>query len=664
MKLKISFILATLWVVVATASEQALSLIASSTFEMRLLPTLEELDAYAATQVESAIMKTLLTSASSTSKFESIYDVDIVLQQIEWVPDNDQQEMSLTIVRFEVYMTFFLTKSSPSPPSKFALDSLIARTFSQPSSKSSFLNEFDSPDEPILVGAEDIEIQIVEDPEGNNGLKANVGRSLSVLDVILIVASTCIFLAILYIIHQHNQDTFGLAEYERRNLRQSGRRRKPSSRNPGGDTNEHSESPDRDESHRRGNFSDNEDTNNAPLRNVMVTTHSLNEPESPRRSIIDKAANQKGVYDTGTAAAGSPPVSLCSSMPSSPATSHRSNTPPPCLSVTSSPESRWLLGAPQPNYPALNGSSSPTSDSSPLTARLLLLPMLNAAELNTAPFRSSVSAPAVLMNSRLGPSSKYSTIDERSFTSARSLSSIPESTASAPAVMVNIDDRSVKSARSLSSMPESDLSSLISSESEAGVTILIDDMSFKSVRSLPLIRESSQSLLRSSVSAPGIMISSKGSPARSLYSIPESCEQSFDTSISHSSSGTVDLSLTSAEPSMVIAGDNQFDNNWLESKRRAIEDEEDDIEKDVFQIDIENHSSKEDNRSRMSGFSAVSEWLKSVRVIESPTDSRTSDMSISSAEHSSVEPKSTQARESNSVDCSLERSLATSLVEV
>ncbi len=66
----------------------------------------------------------------------------------------------------------------------------------------------------------------------------------------------------------------------------------------------------------------------------------------------------------------------------------------------------------------------------------------------------------------------------------------------------------------------------------------------------------------------------------------------------------------------------------------------------------------------MSELSAVSEWLKSIRVVGSSSDTRTSDMTNSSAEHSSVEPKSFQTKEMSSVECSLEHSMADSLVEV
>jgi hypothetical protein len=96
----------------------------------------------------------------------------------------------------------------------------------------------------------------------------------------------------------------------------------------------------------------------------------------------------------------------------------------------------------------------------------------------------------------------------------------------------------------------------------------------------------------------------------------------------------------------------------------ALEDEEDGSVDDVFHIDVEAQDNVEDNQSRMSGLSAVSEWLKSIRVVGDSSDTKTSDMSHSSAEHSSVEPRSAQMKDTNSVDCSLERSLAASIVEI
>ena len=100
-----------------------------------------------------------------------------------------------------------------------------------------------------------------------------------------------------------------------------------------------------------------------------------------------------------------------------------------------------------------------------------------------------------------------------------------------------------------------------------------------------------------------------------------------------------------------------FEKDWDVAKRRAIED--DGSVEDVFFVDVDAHSSVEDGRSSMSGLSAVSEWMKSVRVVDSP-GTRTSDTSHTSAEHSSIEPKSAQMRDATSMDSSLERSLARS----
>jgi hypothetical protein len=613
MRPAISVILVILWLVAVNASDQVLSLVTSSAFEMRLSPTFEELDVAATTKVEHAIKTALLMSASGTSNFDSVYDIDIVLQQIEWKPE--AEEAPLTIVRFKVHMTFFKEELASSPPSQFSLDSLIARTFSQPSTKSSFLEELGASNEPLLVGTEDVEIDLVDAPPDGD-LKANEGRSLSMLDVILIVASTSIFFAILYVIYQQRQDGFDLEEQQRRNLCALDQRRKGSSRNQVGNTNEDFGSPKKTKSSQGDDVSDKEVVKENPSSNVRATTNSPNESKCPSRSIVDQA-KLEGACDSEAAA--SPPISPCSSMPSSPTTSSRSATSPcssmPSSPITSSRSTSWLLGAPPPNYPTNSVSSSPTSESSHLTARLLLLPMLNAWESNLIPFGSSASAPGILVESkRASSSTKYSNIDDKSFISARSLSHVPESdlnplksSASAPGIMVDLR-RTPSSAKHAKS----------------------DDRSLRSTRS--------------------------------LSSIPETRRLEVETSISRSSSTITDLAVSS-EHSMVT-DDHQFKNNWLESKRRAFEDEEDDSVEDFFQIDVEAQSSIEDNRSRTSEFSAVSEWMKSVRVVGYPSDTRTSDMTLSSAEHSSVEPKSAQIKENNSVDCSLERSMATSLVEV
>lgn len=109
----------------------------------------------------------------------------------------------------------------------------------------------------------------------------------------------------------------------------------------------------------------------------------------------------------------------------------------------------------------------------------------------------------------------------------------------------------------------------------------------------------------------------------------------------------------------------EFDDNWFKAKAAELEDEEEDDQdslEDDFRADTENNVFRDtdENRSRMSGNSAVTEWVKSIPVIQSQTSESTN----SSAEHSYVEPKEAQISEHASVDHSLEHSLATSRVEL
>jgi hypothetical protein len=103
----------------------------------------------------------------------------------------------------------------------------------------------------------------------------------------------------------------------------------------------------------------------------------------------------------------------------------------------------------------------------------------------------------------------------------------------------------------------------------------------------------------------------------------------------------------------------QFHENWLESKRKALEDIEEGSVEDVFQIDVERTAALQDTQSKSSALTStsVSEWMKSVRVVSSASETQ------SSVEHSSVEPRS-YTKENSSLDLSLEQSMAGSLVGV
>jgi hypothetical protein len=97
----------------------------------------------------------------------------------------------------------------------------------------------------------------------------------------------------------------------------------------------------------------------------------------------------------------------------------------------------------------------------------------------------------------------------------------------------------------------------------------------------------------------------------------------------------------------------------LESKRKALEDIEGNIE-DVFQVDVERNTFVDDDSGKISGRSStVSEFMKSIRVVGAASETQ------SSAEPSSIGLKSQYGnKENNSTDTSLEQSMAGSLVEI
>jgi len=112
---------------------------------------------------------------------------------------------------------------------------------------------------------------------------------------------------------------------------------------------------------------------------------------------------------------------------------------------------------------------------------------------------------------------------------------------------------------------------------------------------------------------------------------------------------------------MTATDEQEFGTSWLESKRKALEDIEEVNVEDVFRIDVERDISLEENRTirntttTKSAIPSVSEWMKSIRVVGSASET------LSSVEQSSIEPKESSQ---HTIDLSLEGSLATSLVEV
>ena len=557
-------------------SSQGFSLVTSSRFSMVLWPTNEELDVAASTSVENAVEASLIRSSTTSRNFDSLFDVDIVLLQVEWFNSTFQTHWRNpnTTLLFEAHAKFFTDKPDLSPtPSKFALDSFVARTFSQPSSKNAFLDDLSLVQKKALDTIDDVEIEIVLDdiPED----EVSSANNLSGVDIILICASALIFLGMIFIVYQSHKESEDLTDRRSRALREWHRTHGVSvSASPSGEK----------VGILDGETSSDKGTGPSPNRDSIGVQDYVAEEssqESPEPSMFqanieytddsDEEENVESQRNGGPLR--SPPVSNGSSVHSSPV-GKASTVDSPVLSFVSSqvnqsiPSSPYRLGAPPASYPAVDECSVASSDVSPLTARLLRLPNMDSP----------------------GGSSKHSGVS-------------PES---APTIMLKISQQKKKAS-----------SAKMSSARSLGP--------FQPRLSTPWIQAA------------------------------ESRESTTDIT---------EIALASSRTERTVNSENHhFKEDWDISKKRAMEEDMDGIDEDVFGVEIDARSNAVDGESRMSGLSAVSEWLKSIRVVGTPenpasptTTSQTSD------EHSSVEPKS-PGKEEASVDgsISLERSLAASI---
>lgn len=203
------------------ANDEILSVVSSSKFRMDLSPTPDRLNVTAATKVELAIKTVLLVSSETTIDFQSVFDIDIVLQKIEWgVLETDK--IPSTVLQFEVHMAFF--KDNALLPSTFALDSLIVRTFSQPSSKSMFFENLEVAEESSLSQVEFVDIELA-DGEAASGTQNEDSSSISDLDLILIFASILMFFGVVYVVCQYQKDKARILELHYRWSQRSKKRR-------------------------------------------------------------------------------------------------------------------------------------------------------------------------------------------------------------------------------------------------------------------------------------------------------------------------------------------------------------------------------------------------------------------------------------------------------
>ncbi|KAL3914088.1 MAG: hypothetical protein SGILL_006241 [Bacillariaceae sp.] len=580
--------------------DDGMDIVTSSPFKMVLYPTPEPLDATATNKVQHAIKTALLLSSSITTNFISVDDVDVQLNNVDFEeafePLNPLSNIFATttasVLDFRVQMCFLDLAEQATLPSRFALDNLIVRTFSQPSSKASFVVTLGLARDPILNEVLDIEIDIVD--ETSSPVDVDDGRKLSTVDIVLIAVSVSIFFGIIAVLCYYNK-----TQPTPEDVRPSATSRETKSSVAVENSSEvhidtsHSKESETNETpgnspktfdsvHSVGERSSLEDIDTMPFEDNIVEGSSLEssidnqsglgfpaaesldgsiassgskKSESP--SITSSSSSKKSSSSESSSSEDSSSSSSDSSSSSSSGSDDEPEPSAPDMDAEkdAAPTSSQLLGATQPDY--CGGSVSSSSTTSQLTKRLISLSSINAFDLSNRfnPFSSSSSAPPAL--------------DDNG----------KEQTISGEAKM---EEKSVSSAYSAS------------------------DESWDS----------------------GQQITS--------YSMP-----TYRREKKGHFGGTFVLE--------------SFQNNWVESKKRALEDIEEGSVEDVFQIGKEAPAIAEETESRVS-VRSVSDWMRSIRVVGSASETQ------SSMEHSSVEPKS-YIKDNSSIDLSLEQSLATSTVD-
>jgi hypothetical protein len=560
-------------------TNDAEKVVPSSPFQMVLYPTFEPLDMIASNKASHAIKTALLLSASVTTNFLNVEDFTVVLQNVQYQDKYESSSLissnitsiQASLLNFNVEMSFANddddAESSPATPSRFALDNLIVRTFSQPSSKSSFIVSLGLARDPILKEVTDIEIHLADEPDNQDQPENDDGSSLSNVDIILIVASVIIFIGIFCVIcYFHNSEPSHVEEDRPTNA--SRETRKALSNGAQNEIQIDAVSSEELETNDTENGSpkagDEQSSATEERRDLgpasMMPEHESNiiEGSSLESSIDDRT--ELGIPDAESsdvsyASSSEASSSDSSSSPSSSDSSSDSSTTTSSGGQGNTSVASELLGAERPDYSGASVCSSTASSTSGLAARLLNLSGISAS---FDPFRSSASAPPILQ--------AVHDYDEES---------------------KSMDDRSIKSARSASS---------------------------ESWDSIQQVTAKSRNRLK-----------------KHGY----------------------------WNPSNMLETAQQFHENWLESKRKALEDIEEGSVEDVFQIDVERTAALQDTQSKSSALTStsVSEWMKSVRVVSSASETQ------SSVEHSSVEPRS-YTKENSSLDLSLEQSMAGSLVGV
>ena len=185
--------------------------VTSSSFEMVLYPTPMKLDTSATAKVKKIIKNLLSVSSSNPNSAFSFNAIEILTEEVTFdeyyelkenppssFTDNSTQYTITSLLEFKVAVALRKPDTTLSPPSRFAIDNLVVRTFSQPSTKSTFVDLLTQTGDPFLIEVEDIVINLVQE-NPNEKSEGEWNAPLSSIDIILIIISSAIFLGVFFV---------------------------------------------------------------------------------------------------------------------------------------------------------------------------------------------------------------------------------------------------------------------------------------------------------------------------------------------------------------------------------------------------------------------------------------------------------------------------------
>jgi hypothetical protein len=729
--------------------EESLS---SSAFEMALYPTAQQLDVSGTWEFQHAITQAILLSSSITTSFTSVTEVEVLLRNIDFEEDYELEgrlSLPVSLVEFAILMTFSFTDSSNATlPSRNSLDNLIARAFSQPSRKSTFIIMLGLGRDPILNKVEDIEIYLVENSTTSATVESHQ-RYLSTIDITLIILSVLVFVAILCVLFHYHRNWTKAEE----TLHSSVDVKKPNNTATCSLSDDNAinlyvnqlrTTEDEDEAtdvHTNPDQRGDADVDLYYHSSDMITIERI-EAETPSSEssvgsqspvIVLATESQEMSYDSSSTEK-SEMVESSSSDSSdgdsvSAASSNSSNTTDQ-LSTDQTYLSSKLLGAVQPDYGRnqdLNLSTTSDqmiTDQSPMSSKLLGAVQPDYGrnqDLNLSPTSDQMSTDHTSVSSKplgaeqtdygrsqdlnLSTAGERMRTDHTSFFSkllradqpdngknqdlnvlTKSYQMSPDHTtlskflgAQQPDNGSETDSNFSTTSYQMSANPNFIPSKLLGAEQpDYGRELesprhMIDDRLSVLAEGSPFKLNDVNTISRSCDSAHPIL---EPYPERSMTTFTFRDEKSltsnlFDNSTDesrHSSQRDDQNSVSTyrcrpGESSSFAISDStstsetseQFRDNWLDSKRKAIEDTEEGSIDDIFQVGVK-RTLGIDGR-RISGPSIrISEFLNSVQVVGSVSET---------PEDSSIELQSLYSlKDNNSIDTSLEQSMAESIAEI